>query len=430
MACSLGVWVPGTANAQQTVSGLSAVQVFEVAAHAEQAGDLATALVAYEALSRDPDIEVRTEARFRRARVLVAQERLAEAATTLRAILDEKPDAQRVRLELANILALMGDERGAARLLRQVQTGALPQEVALAVDQFSNALRSRKPYGASLELALAPDSNINRATSASTLDTVIAPLQLSPDAQQQSGVGVRLGGQTYLRSDLSPSVRLTLRASTQANLYSSSAFNDTVGSLQVGLEKAGAKARWSPSFGQTYRWYGGAPYAVTDTASLNWRRALGQKAQLEAEIAAGSSRYKLNSLQDGELYDLSVSYERALSAKSGGSISLSAQRQTAEDPGYATRSGGLGLVYWREAGRATVFASGNVRSLTGDARLSLFTDRREETFWRASVGATVRQLQIKGFSPLVRLSHERNKSTVGLYDYNRNSVEFGLTRAF
>jgi hypothetical protein len=426
----LGALTPTWGLAQQAVSGLSAVQVFEVAARAEQAGDAATALAVYEALARDPDGDVRAEARFRQARLLAEQRRYTEAAVALRAILDEKPDAQRVRLELANVMALMGDERGAARLLRQVQAGALPPEVALAVDQFSNALRSRKPYGASLELALAPDSNINRATSASTLDTVIAPLELSPDAQQQSGVGARIGGQAYVRSPLSPSVHLSLRVSGQANLYSSSAFNDTVGSWQMGVEKTGAKTRWSPTLGQSYRWYGGALYAVTDTASLNWRRALGQRAQIEADIAVGSNQYKLNSLQDGELYDVSVSYERALSATSGGSISLSAQRQTAEDPGYATRSGGLGVVYWREVGRTTVFLSGNARGLTGDARLGLFTDRREETFLRASAGATFRYVRIKGFSPLVRVSHERNKSTVGLYDYNRNSVEFGLTRAF
>ena len=93
-------------------------------------------------------------------------------------------------------------------------------------------------------------------------------------------------------------------------------------------------------------------------------------------------------------------------------------------------SGGLGLVYWREVGKATAFATADVRRLEGDARLLLFPKRRRETYGRVSLGATFRHIKVAGFSPLVRASHERNVSTVGLYDYDRSAVEVGITRAF
>ena len=35
-----------------------------------------------------------------------------------------------------------------------------------------------------------------------------------------------------------------------------------------------------------------------------------------------------------------------------------------------------------------------------------------------------------GFAPLVRVSFERNASTIGLYDYSRLASEFGPARAF
>ena len=41
--------------------------------------------------------------------MLVGLQRLAEAAVLLREILDEQPNAQRVRLELAHVLDLIGD---------------------------------------------------------------------------------------------------------------------------------------------------------------------------------------------------------------------------------------------------------------------------------------------------------------------------------
>lgn len=415
---------------QSAVTGLSAAQVFDVAARAEAAKDVATAEALYVALARDPDIDVRAEARFRHARLLMQEGRQRDAAVLLRAILDEKPDAQRVRLELASLLAAMGDERAAWRELRQARAGGLPPDVAQVVDQFAGALRARKPYGGSLELALAPDSNINRATKSDTLDTVIAPLQLSEDAQQQSGLGLRASGQIYARPSLGEATRLTARLSGMANVYDQAAFNDATASAQVGLEWTRGASRWSPTVGQSYRWFGGSHYATTDTVSVNWRRQVGDRAQVETDLNAGRARYELNALQDGDIFDGSVAYERAFDARSGGSITLSAQRQTARDPGYATKSGGVAVVYWREIMGATAFASANLRLLTGDARLALFTDRREETFWRVGAGATFRQIQIKGFSPVVRISYERNRSTVGLYDYGRTAFDFGITRAF
>ena len=108
--------------------------------------------------------------------MLEAQNRFADAAVLYRAILDEQPGAQRVRLQLARALLFAGDEGGAARALRQAQAGGLPPDVQQVVAQFQGALRAVQPVGGLLEVALAPSTNINRATRSNTLDTVIAPL--------------------------------------------------------------------------------------------------------------------------------------------------------------------------------------------------------------------------------------------------------------
>jgi hypothetical protein len=158
-----------------TVSGLKPTQMFDLASQAEQKQDTALAVQIYKALANDPSLDVRNEARFRHAKLMVRDRRLNEAAVLYRAILDEKPDAQRVRLELAGVLAQMGEVGRARRELRQAQAGGLPPDVAHVVDQFQAALRSYKPLGGSFELGLAPSTNINRATSANTINTVIAP---------------------------------------------------------------------------------------------------------------------------------------------------------------------------------------------------------------------------------------------------------------
>jgi hypothetical protein len=153
----------------------------------------------------------------------------------------------------------------AARRMRQAQAGGLPPQVAQVVKQYAAALLSQT-LGRVFELALAPDSNINRATSATTLDTVIAPLNLSQDARQRSGLGVRNRAR-YGRLDLGKSFTLVPRASSQATLYQTSQFNDISASAQLGLEYRRKADRITPSAGYTWRWYGGNIYARTKPQS-------------------------------------------------------------------------------------------------------------------------------------------------------------------
>jgi tetratricopeptide (TPR) repeat protein len=421
---------PSLLFAQSSQSGLSAVQIFSLADQAKSEGRFADAETMYDALSKDPDAEVRAEARFRKGMMLADLGRLVDAATAFRALLDEKPDSPRVRLELARVLALMGDETGARRQVRQAQAAGLPAEVAVVVDQFANALRSRKSIGGSVEFALMPDSNINRATDAKTLDTILAPLNLSEDAQSQSGIGAKIAGQVYARHSLGPGIALLGRANAQAELYGKSQFNDVSASALIGPEFLLPKDRIRPAAGLTYRFYGQELYARTVSATVNWLHSAGRVAQIDTTATVSRNNYALNDLQDGWMYDVNTSYERAFTARSGGSLALSINRQTARDPGYATTSGGLTALSWRDMGKMTVFASVGVRHLEADARLFLFKRKRSEYYYRATIGASFRQAAVAGFAPVIRAVAERNFSTVGIYDYSRIGLEFGLTRAF
>ncbi len=412
------------------VEGISAPRLFQIADQAIASGHLADAETIYRALVRDPDIEIRSEARFRLGMMLEKQKRYTEAATLFRQILDEKPKASRVRLELARILALIGDEGAARRELRQVQASGLPPQVALVVDQFANALRSRKPLGGSVEKAIAPDSNINRATRAKTLNTIIAPLNLSRDARERSGIGVRLSGQGYVRLPLSGNLALLPRISTDATLYRQSAFNDISGSALLGIEYRSGADRATLSAGPTFRWYGDRLYARTATASATYEHPISRRAEIEATLTTGHSDYRQNDQQNGMLYDARLALDRAFSARSGGEVSLGVTRQTARDPGYATTSGGVSLLYWRELGHTTLFSQLSAHRLGSDERLFLFPERRREWLYSANLGATFRAFTVHGFAPVVRVHLERNASSVGIYDYRRIAFDFGITRAF
>lgn len=421
---------PQVADAQP-VSGISSVKMFELADEMRAAGRLGDAEAIYQALARNPDLEIRTEARFRFGSMLAAEARPRDAAVVFRALLDEQPNAPRVRIELARILAELGDMTAAARELRQAQSAGLPPDVARVVDQFATALRSFKPFGATFEVAIAPDSNINRATEARTLETVIAPIDLNRDARARSGLGLKVAGQAFARLPLGQRASLLPRISGSGDLYGASRFNDISGRIQVGIERSEiAAGRATLSIGQSWRWFGGDPYLRMTDATLDWLRPSGKRAQFTVSASLGTAKYPINRQQDGQQFGYSMGYERALSPQSGGSVKIDMSRQTARDPGYSNVATGISGLYFRDVGRVTMFGSVAIRRLWGDKPFFLFQENRREWLVRTSLGATFRQATIRGFAPLVRLTYERNLSTVPIYDYRRRAVEMGISRAF
>lgn len=435
LACLTAIaflWV-GAAAAQtgagQTVT-LSAEQLFELADKAIEARDYATAETAWRALSADPAVEVRSEARFRLAMHHVRQGRLPDAAVLLRSILDEQPRAQRVRLELARVLDFLGDEGGARRALREAQAGGLPPDIARMVDRYSAALRAQKSLGASIDMAIAPDSNINRSTRSDTLGTVLGDFVLDEEARQRSGIGAALRAQAYVRLRLNESTNLFGRVSGSADLYRASQFNDIVLAPSFGPEFRSGADRISVEAGGIWRWYGGRPYSRGATIAVNYSHPMGRKAQLRVSARLAKVDNRLNPLLDGRTWSASLGYERALSNRAGIGITLGADRQATRSPGYATWSGQALLFGYRKIGPVSLVATLAYGLLEADERIALFPERRSDRIYRGSLAATFRNLRIGNFAPFLRTTLERNRSNTEIYDYRKLRTEIGISRAF
>lgn len=416
---------------QQAPAHLSAAQVFVLADTARNKGDFATAEAAYRALLADPDPDLRTEARFRLALMLADDlKRPIDAAIELRRILDEKPGAARVRLELARMLATTGDMRGAERELRAAQAAGLPPEVERMVRFYANALNAGKPFGGSIEVAIAPDSNINRATRSDTLGTVIGDFVLDDGAKAKSGIGLNLRGQTYWREGLEAGTDLIVRVSTNASLYRQSAFNDITASLQAGPQYKSGVDRITLSAGPTWRWFGQTLFTRGFGGSATWQHPAGKRSQLRIDGSIQHQDNRRNRLQTSDSFTMGASLDRAFSARLGGGVNAYAFREAARDPGYSLASGGISAYAFREVGRTTLIATVGVSHLEADQRLFLYPRRRIEDRYSASIAATLRGLHVGAFAPLVRLKWERNRSSIEIYDYRRISAELGVSSAF
>jgi tetratricopeptide (TPR) repeat protein len=407
---------------------LSAAEVFAAADALVAQGRLADAEILLTGLTHDPSLDYRSEARFRLGRLRAAQSDLAGAIRWYRALLDEKPDAAAVRLELARTYALANDEEAARRELRRVGAAGLPEDVARVVDQFALALRSRRLLGGSIEVDLAPDSNINRASSSGQIDTVLGPLTPDADARATSGVGLTLRAQGFWRSGNGPTSMLA-RLTGQGDLYRKSRFDDVALSAAIGPELRRGDARWRPALLYVRRWFGGHPYSQAMGGTLNWLRVLTPASQIEVEATSAYTYYRFR-VQDGMLYDLNVNYDRALSERFSVRASARATRADARDPGYATWSGTLGGLAARRLGRQTGFVQASATRLAADNRLNLFPQTRQD--WRLDMvaGLLLDQWRFADLSPVLRLRYSVARSTVDLYRFRQLRLEFGLSREF
>lgn len=409
---------------------LGSNEMFALAEAADRRGEPSVAEAAYRALTKDPVMAIRNEARFRLATREARRGAYGPAAMLLRQILDEQPAAQRVRLELARLLDLIGDEAGARRLLREARAGGLPPDVVRFVDRYSAALRAEKPFGGSIDLTFAPDSNINGATRYDTLGTVIGDFVLDHNAKQRSGVGIALRGQAYGRIRLSARTSVLARLSGSADMYRERQFSTVAVGLSAGPQFTLEKDRLGIEAGVTRRMLGGKELASNATLAANLLHPLSGVSQLRLGASVGRISHRLNRLQGGQSYSATIGYERALSATTGIGASIAVDRQSLRDPGYSTKSAQATLFAYREWGPTTIVGTLGHGRLAADERLFLFTKRRNDRLYRASLAATFRQLQVHGFAPFVRLTYEKNRSSVGIFDYRRSRGEAGITRAF
>lgn len=408
----------------------TANQLLGIADAAAARGDEQLARRAYTALMGDPSADVHLEAKFRLALLEAKRGNLKYAAILLRQVVDERPSASRARLELAGILDRMGDKDGAWRQIRAIHAAGLPPAVARLVDRYSEALRNQRPFGGNFELAFAPDSNINRATRSDTLGTVFGDFDISKEAKAKSGIGVALNGQVYRRFRLGNDHGLLMRLSGFANLYRRSGFNDIAADVAVGPEFNFRRSRLHLEVGATQRWFGQKPFMRSLRIAELLSRSIGGRTLVRLSGSAAMVDNQVNNLQDGNVFSGQVGVERALTPTSGVAVRLGLDRQSLKDPAYATTAWRAGLTGWRDLGRATLTAEVEYGCLLADERLFVFPDKRADRYLRLGIGATFRQLQVRGLAPVARFSIERNRSTIEFYDYRRTRAEIGISRAF
>lgn len=416
---------------QTCAAHLSAEQLFYLADRLTERGATDRAIEILKTLSRDPRPDFRAEARVRIARLLQARGDREGALYWFRQLLDEKPDAAAVRIELAALLQQMGHQKAAVRELRRAEAAGLPKEVARIVRNAASVLQENAPLSASLSMGIAPDTNINSATTARTIDIFGLPFELSRDGRATSGIGLTFSGQIVNRAQIDRSVRLISEANISGNLYRESTFDDVLISADSGPELPVGHSRIRPSAVIGMRFFGQSRLYNFLGANLASLSPFGPKGQLELTASVVDFVYSAKRReQSGPSYSVGFAYDRVISPRLSVRLGTNLSRISARDSQYSSIGYTVDLLCSRDFPGLTAFARGVLTALNGDSDFSFFDKPRKDRVYSADAGLIFRSVRLLGLSPSIRMTYTHSNSIINLYRFRRLRFEASLEKTF
>jgi tetratricopeptide (TPR) repeat protein len=378
------------------------------------------------------------ERQFLEGYIAAESDDLPLAAKKFRAVLAIRPEMTRARLELARVLMLQGKDRAAEYHFRLAEEdNSLTPDIRRTVYAARSVIRNRERWSLSLGFGLAPDTNINSATSDRTVDVLFGdvslPLELSPEARKNTGIGQTLAITAQGRAPLGSRLALAARLDGYGVNYQKSFADDVAVLLAAGPEfSPNDRLRFTAEALAARRWYGGRLATRQSGLRLSVEKRLSRGGGLGLELEARHGISEINSGFDGWTYSGRATYEHVIGRSLFASGSIFARRDSLASEVYSqTEFGamaGIGgeMPHGLNMGFSTQFS----RARYDDPIRLLDPAARRD--WRMSARLYVasRRLRIGDFTPSISYTYSRNASNVDLFDFNRQRLEVQVTRLF
>ena len=364
--------------------------------------------------------------------IAMAREDWQTAIARFRSMLIRDPTLPWVRLDLALAYFRAEEDSSAAYHFRQALGDEdLPPVVRARTLAFLDTIRRRKTWSVSAAVSLAPDSNINAATSSREVNLFGLPAQLSEDARQTSGVGLNANISGGYEARISPDLRFRTGASLSTWTYEKSKFNDRTLTLRAGPQFLFETFDLRPALKARARRLGGEIYSRAAGVELsgNWQAAPAWR----LSAAVGGERISYETfLGDGNMYSTQVGLAHALGRATLLRADGAFRREAVDSEAYSWREFIVGASATRELPKGFVVTAGSTYRLRRyDRPLTAFgPEARRDRTLAGRMKVSNRHIELFGIMPELTVKHERRSSNINLYDYKRNLVEVGLVRTF
>lgn len=360
------------------------------------------------------------------------------AVDHFRAILKDHPGQTRVRLELAKALLMQGKLAGADYHLRLAQNDEeLPEDIARMISNTRSIIRSNRKLRFGFEFGIAPDTNINSATAAETVDVnfgpVRVPLSLDEKARARSGIGLTASAYAGLRLPAAERLAIVVDADAAMINYEGSDVDDYTLQMAAGPElKLGRRTNVTMQGLGLYRWYGGDIAQRQFGSRLTVQHNLDQASRFAVQIDGRRTESGINEGYNGWQIGGNATYERVIGKSMIASVSVFARREFLDNDAFSNRGGGVAagiggeLPFGINAG-----ASGSISHARYDEAQPFFSfDSRKDWRYQARAYAGLRQIRVAGFSPSAEYAFIRVASNYDFYRSERHRFEFKLARYF
>jgi outer membrane protein len=400
------------------------------------ARDFTSAMPLIEVLGQAPELEM--QQKFLKGFVAAETGDLKTAETVFRAILRDHPGQTRVRLELARIMMLNGKEGAADYHFRLAeQDGDLPPEIAQTIRSVRGVLRNQRAWHFNLNLGLAPDTNINSATSSESVNINFGPIQLpiplDANARQKSGIGQTGGFSAGLRLKVSEKIAVLVDTENRIVNYKDTFADDIQTQLAIGPEfRLGQTSSVSVQALGEQRWYGGHKANRDFGLQIGFQKVLDKGQRVGLAIDARKSKSQLSDAYSGTMLGGNLTYERVIGRAFIASASLFGRVDSLESKAFSNKTVGASLGIGGELPLGiNAGLNASISKAFFDAPQYIYSNEtRQDLRFLSRAYLGVRALKLVGFSPSVEYIFSKVDSNYTLYESDRHRVNFKFSRYF
>ena len=396
-----------------------------------QSGDVAEAAALRDALAARGELSNDTGA-FIDAMLLQRSGDLEGAEQRLRALLDAAPEARRVRFELVRVLFSRG-RYTAARFHLDLLKESEPDPRLLGVYQaLDNEITRRRPWDASLSLAVAPKTNANGGASGETIIVNGLPFRINDDSRAAADTGVDFDAVLARRFVLTDRHTIVARGFARGTAYR----NKRYGSQEAGLgsflrTRFGPRTFLDAGIDTSALIYEHRPNAWLFSPHLSGQIGLSNGWSFSGGVQASHVDFDAPGRDDGWRGSVSAGLRYTPDASRSLSARLAARmdRSGADHEQYDGVDLSVSMFRTLPAEiDATLSGSIGKRDYRGPFPLLGF--EREDRFASAALSLTKKDWSVQGFAPTLTLSWQGQDSNVAFYQSGGLGASLGLSRSF
>ncbi len=354
----------------------------------------------------------------------------AAALPDLERLVAEHPRVPQYRLELAAALGRLGQAERAVYHIEIARSAGLPDAVDQRVAAYAQELESPKIFSGHISFAIVPESNAAKRTSATEVTLFGLPFLINPNARAKPATGLEINSGIAASPRLADGLNAHIGVSTRLRFFDGNAPDDYTARVFAGLVHGHIETgQTRAEVFATQRWLDRRDYARSLGVTLAYARRLTPTTRIDGQITRENLRYRTDARMQRNLGVLGVRH--LINPQLELSIAGRLEHRSASQATLAGRMVGVTLgAQYRFTGGVQLGVTLDHERNRYDGVHPLFGIARDDQRSLARLDLAHGQWSWNGFAPILRLTYERQRSTIILNDYRNIAASIGATRRF